>query len=55
MCLSVSMFVSTSLCDSHVKPPEEIEGDDELEELIKPPRPASPVDYTESNLCKCIM
>lgn len=31
-------------------PPEEIEGDDELEELVKPPRPASPLDYTESNL-----
>ncbi|XP_065919372.1 catenin alpha-like [Dysidea avara] len=29
-------------------PPEEIEGDEELEELLKPPRPASPLDYDEN-------
>ena len=54
--MSVCQYVCQYFTVSFLhKPPEEIEGDDELEELIKPPRPASPVDYTESNLCKFIM
>lgn len=56
------MFVGVLYCAiitrvHTVQPPEEIEGDEELEELGKPPRPASPLGYTDSNLqlCKCIM
>lgn len=55
VCVCLSVCLSVFHCYSHLKPAEEIEGDEELEDLTKPPRPASPLDYTESNVCKCIM
>lgn len=58
VCLSVGVCMHFSkIFTSHpLQPPEEIEGDEELEELVKPPRPASPLDYTESGLlCEYIM
>jgi len=43
------VFVCILVCYQS-QPPDEIEGDEELEDLVKPPRPASPLDYTESSI-----